>query len=261
MARCYLSKEINDHNRPVNIKRVNLYAETMRSGKWAANGETIIFDSNGKLADGQHRLNAVVKANMPVEFTVVRGVAPEVFDTLDDGAQRKAQDVFYIAGIPNNVVAASIVRKYILLNRGRTSAIICGTGRDKVVTNKGVLEFYNAHADLIQSATTWARRFYSSVRLYTVAEIGAVIVYIVLDKHHPIDLPIEFFSQVFYSDKAIRTKACIALHKMITDAVFAHRPIQGRHKQRLLIKAWNDFLNGGKLSRLVVKEDEVLDFL
>ena len=45
---------------------VTAYAEDMAAGRWKENGETIKFDSEGRLIDGQHRLAAVVKANTPI---------------------------------------------------------------------------------------------------------------------------------------------------------------------------------------------------
>jgi len=48
---------------------VSGYAATMREGGWKADPLLAIrFDDSGKLIDGQHRMLAVIEANIPVEF-------------------------------------------------------------------------------------------------------------------------------------------------------------------------------------------------
>lgn len=61
----------NKNNRSVRNQVVDNYAEQMKSGKWDLTGQGITFDENGDLIDGQHRLNAVIKADMPIEMLIV----------------------------------------------------------------------------------------------------------------------------------------------------------------------------------------------
>lgn len=54
---------------------------------------------NGKhLIDGQHRLNAVIKAGKPIQSLIVRGVSSDAFDTIDTGKNRSGGDVLALAG-------------------------------------------------------------------------------------------------------------------------------------------------------------------
>jgi hypothetical protein len=46
----------NRRNRPIRRTRVARYADAMRRGHWRVNGEAVIFDSEGNLLNGQHRL-------------------------------------------------------------------------------------------------------------------------------------------------------------------------------------------------------------
>ncbi|MBR1526588.1 MAG: hypothetical protein IJ640_08010, partial [Prevotella sp.] len=41
-------------NRAIKPRLVNRYARQMTRGNWHDNGETLKFDTNGKLCDGQH---------------------------------------------------------------------------------------------------------------------------------------------------------------------------------------------------------------
>jgi hypothetical protein len=78
----------NDMNRSIRQARVEKYASDMRAGKWLMNGETIKFTKEGKLLDGQHRLWAVVLAEVPIDMLVIEGLDKEAMVTIDTGAAR-----------------------------------------------------------------------------------------------------------------------------------------------------------------------------
>jgi hypothetical protein len=96
-------------NRPISDAKVLEYALKIEAGEWVLNGETIKFDADGKLFDGQHRLHAGVLADKPFRSLVVRGIAdPNAFATVDVGKNRSHSDVFGIAGFSNPSLIASI---------------------------------------------------------------------------------------------------------------------------------------------------------
>ena len=98
----------NDHNPRKNTNRnqIEAYARDMAAGKWFANGEPIVFDANGDLKDGQHRLMAIVKANVPVYMFVIRGIDPD-YTTFDYGMIRRMSQEL---GVSRNVeVIANLV--------------------------------------------------------------------------------------------------------------------------------------------------------
>ena len=78
-AEAYLQN--NAYHRKVKQKKVDEYMKEMQDGKWKLNGKSIIFDKNGRLLNGQHRLAAVVQAGVPLTILVVRGIDPEVLET------------------------------------------------------------------------------------------------------------------------------------------------------------------------------------
>lgn len=100
--------EFNTKNRPLNDRHVKHMADVMTAGDMVFNGETIIFDTNGVLLNGQHQLTACVKSGRTFDKLVVRNVSPDAFDTLDSGRKRKVADMLSMAGEPNssNVAAA-----------------------------------------------------------------------------------------------------------------------------------------------------------
>jgi len=74
------------------MHRVKQYAAAMTAGVWKLNGETIKFNCNGQLIDGQHRLNAIVLAGKTVQTYVLYGLPADAFDTIDGGKPRSNGD-------------------------------------------------------------------------------------------------------------------------------------------------------------------------
>ena len=104
MARQWL--EVNMKcNRPIMKNTVHSYARQMRAGAWALTHQGIAFDEMGELVDGQHRLRAIIEANIPVKMNVtfdVRRQAGEVF-TVDMGRKRTYANVVAMSGIEDPV--------------------------------------------------------------------------------------------------------------------------------------------------------------
>jgi hypothetical protein len=79
----------------------------MLGGNWGLTGQGIIFDDKGRLLDGQHRMHAVILANVPVKFMVVRGISPDMFSRLDVGNKRTSSDVI---SCKHNVTVAGALK-------------------------------------------------------------------------------------------------------------------------------------------------------
>lgn len=88
-------------NRNVSDVVVGRYARDMARYDWKLNGEAIIFDINGRLIDGQHRLWAVLESGATIKSVVVWGAQPDVIETIDGGRKRNFADALQIAGHAN----------------------------------------------------------------------------------------------------------------------------------------------------------------
>lgn len=100
----------NKANRSVSKPTVALYARLMSEGKWDFNGETIQFDLNGNLINGQHRLLAVVESGVPLDALVVSGLPVQAKDSIDQQRKRTPGDVLKMHGYPNGNKIAGIAR-------------------------------------------------------------------------------------------------------------------------------------------------------
>jgi hypothetical protein len=89
---------------------VEKYARDMKAGRWHRNGESVKIAWDGTIVDGQHRLYACVRAQVPFWSVVVTGVGPEAQDTVDTGLPRRLSDQLAIANEKNAPVLASVTR-------------------------------------------------------------------------------------------------------------------------------------------------------
>lgn len=108
----------NRDNRPIRDSLVKSMTMDMENGDWDDNGETIKFDLNNDLIDGQHRLLAVIESKKTVEMLVVWGLQRKVQDTVDAGAKRTFADNLHRKGEKHALLLAAIVRKVYIWEDG-----------------------------------------------------------------------------------------------------------------------------------------------
>ena len=109
IARRWLDRNHED-NRKKKDSKVPAYARDMAAGLWRLTGESIKFDTNGALIDGQNRLLAVILSKTATLFDVAYDVPVESMLVLDTGASRTAADVLRISVAREIMRAAAIVR-------------------------------------------------------------------------------------------------------------------------------------------------------
>jgi hypothetical protein len=93
--------ERNKKNRNLKNRKVLELVSTIEDDHWRLNGESICFSYDGLLLDGQHRLHAIVKSDIPAAAVTVFGVNDEVMRTYDQGVKRTNADHYNIQGEKN----------------------------------------------------------------------------------------------------------------------------------------------------------------
>ena len=96
--------EKNTSNRNLRRDHVATLARDMIEGAWRLNNDAICIANDGALLNGQHRLNAIIKAGKPIKMLVAEGFAPETYKVLDGGAKRSVADQMNIT----NELAATV---------------------------------------------------------------------------------------------------------------------------------------------------------
>ena len=94
LAKEYLKRNVV--NRGLRKTSIRIWAGIMRRGNWDITHQGIAFNTNGELIDGQNRLNAIIKANVPVQMVVARDLPHNEYRELsvDQGNKRNYADQY-----------------------------------------------------------------------------------------------------------------------------------------------------------------------
>lgn len=89
--------KVNTDNRPERRNHVNRIAADMDADLYLFNGATVVITNTGKLADGQHRLEAIVKSGRPQWILLVTGISEAAMSTVDNNISRSLSDILGLA--------------------------------------------------------------------------------------------------------------------------------------------------------------------
>ena len=114
IAAKWLHPSINRDNRVVRDSHVDYLAREIVDGKWQITHQGIAFGVDGRLIDGQHRLNAIVRAGIPVKCMVTTGLDDSAYKVVDCGSMRVVADRIHLVNNPNqNHVICSAITAYL----------------------------------------------------------------------------------------------------------------------------------------------------
>jgi hypothetical protein len=168
-----------ENNRPLSMSTINQYVIDMMAGKWVATGDSIKFDKNGNLNDGQHRLHAIVKSGVSVEMWVCTDLDTEAVKYIDTGRKRSASDLLHMAklggGYSTDLV--SVARKIMMWQRDKNSVLSNlekgrGIALRGSLSNHQILEFCQNN-DILPHAI-FGKSLYckTPVKIFSTADIG-----------------------------------------------------------------------------------------
>jgi len=89
--------EVNHCNRPLSRAVVEKYHHAIDSKRFYLTHQGIALDEQGRLRDGQHRLQAIVDSGKTVKLVVTADLPEEAVQAIDDGRKRTDQQVLSMA--------------------------------------------------------------------------------------------------------------------------------------------------------------------
>lgn len=134
-----------EFQRAVKFRAVQMMARDMVNDRWVFTGDSIRFDSNGHLIDGQHRLLAFLQADFFPIVLVIRGLKSQVYSAIDGGTSRTYADAFKYAEVSAYTTTSSVARMWLSYADGKN----LGNHR---FSKAEALEAYEQHADSIHWA-------------------------------------------------------------------------------------------------------------
>lgn len=136
----YLERNVD--NRPITKSYVNNLVRQMQSENWHMTHQGIAFAKDGRLIDGQHRLQAIIESGKTVKLPVTRGLSEEAIMVLDTHKKRNAADAAHYVGLKDvdtrtMAAAASMER---------------GLGSGRIRPNDEQVLFFKKHEEAIRFA-------------------------------------------------------------------------------------------------------------
>ena len=235
--------------RRIRRAQVDKLATAIREGRWRLNGQPIIFDEEGFLLDGQHRLSAIVASGESVPVLIVEGVAASSFDTIDTGIHRGLRDVLDIEGVEYAHEVASGVPVAMALENQRLAMSRTAGKKKKGRFIPDVPEthaWFNAHPIIVESARLCATRKHARLILGTGNMIGCHYVTALKDRSAADD----FFTSVNHGEGMHRTDPPMRLREKMGNDRMMKRTLSQASKCGMILKAWNAFRRGEKLHQL-----------
>jgi len=142
MARQWMARNIQD-NRNAKPAKQAAYRTDIENQNWRRTGETIKFDVNGDMCDGQNRVQAFLDAE-GVESIVVYvawNVPPEAYVAMDTGAAKTFADHLKRRGLRGTRAgAAAVIRRIIQWEQGNPLGVRNSHGRTYVAPTHSQLD-------------------------------------------------------------------------------------------------------------------------
>lgn len=173
-----------DGNRRINPRHVAALAADMAAGRFVSeNSQTITVTESGKLLDGQHRLAAIAKSGVTLDFLVA--VAPDedaerIFGTLDAGRMRTANQFVTLPSAHNIVASAKIA---LAIERGNAPMASTMNGKMGNIDHSDglfasrvqILEYIDENADALVDAVRIGSRMRENIGCGSIALYAAFI--------------------------------------------------------------------------------------
>lgn len=221
----------NEKNRHLNKNLINKYLRLMNLGRWVLNGETIKIGKKGGsfvLLDGQHRLNAIAKANKPVRVSLALGLSPSNFKTIDTGRSRSAGDILKMAGYKNVHILSAAVRWLLTYEKDEKlhwTSELCP---------EDILEGLKRWPKMNELAT-------SAERLRSIIQPSIGIFFIYVTKHIDNDMSFDFFNKLEHGEGLSKRSPIVNFRTIMMKFRSQQVLLDKRYSMAYLINTWNAY--------------------
>lgn len=248
MAKDFLAK--NKHNRNVRQSKVDEYANAMVNGRWIEQtGESIKFDRQGNLIDGQHRLLALIQANLSIRFLVITHLEHEAFKVIDTNLSRSGGDILHIEGVKNGNTVAAAVKLFYSLSEGYSASSQQSRSNLKL-DNFHMLEIYRKNPEYWQSwiekSNNWCIEF---SRVLSQSFLAGFSIYLDKSSKHTNKID-SFFDQLCVDGHSDNQTIKLLRRRLLDDRIKKNEKLTPTFKTVYIIKTWNAFVTEKEVKQL-----------
>lgn len=246
MAEKWLAR--NTHNRNLRPVSVDRYARAMSAGKWQNSPDAIMFvgdrdDPQSTLTNGQHRLAAIVKANVAVTLLVMDRCTWADQEETDHGMKRSLSDVLKLRGERNTTaLGAFLVLATRWIDTGSTLGK--GGGNSDVYSYGDYLTVLEGDRDLIMDAMSKGRYVYFNAhRIGTPPAYTFLSWLVMLESEHK-DRLNDFLNELALGENIADGDVAFAYRRRAANLKNnARAVVRSDIECGVLVKAWGLWLN------------------
>ncbi|MFH9403112.1 hypothetical protein [Streptomyces sp. NPDC017638] len=241
-------------NRRLDWGQVDFLADSITRGEWQLTHQGIALDGPldaGYLLDGQHRLNAIIKAGVPVWIYVFEGLPRTSFPVLDTGKRRSGVDTLFYTGEKYLPVLYSTIR-HVLLFKNMPDSSWSGNGAR--IPNGRVLAAYKEDSNMYREAVATGREISKHV---FASQTGVAVGYFVTTEAAPAVKADSWIEGLASGANLEIGDPRLALTKVPhMKRRGAKRRYTMREQVAIYIKAWNAWVQEEKVENLRFKKTE-----
>jgi len=242
IAKHYLS--YNTQNRKESGSSIKFLTQQMNKGLFIENGESIVFDKNMKLTDGQHRLMAIIKSGKSYHIPVVKGVDIKSMATYDTGKNRSAADVLSINGFKNSNLLSTFIKlinKY--ENNGSKASKPLSYSRDEQLTNQQILNYCKENYDWLYQIMLQVSNIYVKSEIKVISNSHLCYLAYMIGGKTPDQSVYDFMKNIYGLNRSQDT-ATSYLYSKLYKSKINKEPLGFYWVLGMTIKAWNYFIDG-----------------
>lgn len=238
--------ETQQRNRGLRDSRVLwLRGIISRKGEWKLSDSCIVFDTKGRLINGQHRLTAIEEGTVAVPVVVLRGVPTEAQNIMDTSLQRSIGDALKQERNQSNVNALATGLRWI----AQMNYIVASEGADVHYSNSGMvpttpqlLAIFDECGEEVVDIVKWSTKYRIGLKLRPGPMVPIVMMQRKLSME---DTQVFWDSLLTGADLAKDSPLLLLRNALQNDARgFGGKKMPTYRQAALICKAWNLWREG-----------------
>lgn len=229
-------KKNKDNYRSKRNTHIERLANDILNYRWTISGQTITFDKNGTLVDGQHRLAAIIRAGVSVPNIVVFNLPSESKLVVDDRPGRTLSDrLGYLEKDHKRILASTLNLAY---------SVDKNTQKKFSGSHPELIDYLEDHQEIELSVSKYSFRNANSPISPTVASFC----------HYSFskisaDYADEFLSKLIYGNELKKEDPIFILRNFIFDTKRRGSKIESKFLISYIFQVWNAKRENKKITR------------
>lgn len=228
-------------NRQLSKQRIFLYARDMKSGNWPLGDQPIGLHCDGWLANGHHRLSAIIIAKVSVRFRLIFDLTDDDVRIIDQGRPRRVADHVTIMGGKNANLLVACARHLAIFARRDFSTSISVNEFEQIIS---------AHPNIHESAALC-----HNIRNVGSPSAVAAIHYIGKYYQQEDTAADEFIGVLKNGAPAYTNDPAHLVRERIIKETTRHMKLHGSARIALLLHAWSLFRKRQSVSKLMIPNE------